>query len=284
MNVFFPELTPSFLAGQDLLYAQFNEMSFFVEDTEQEHLYFNILKKIFPHIQIKKIFPLDGKVNLKNHAKAHLGDKTKIYIADLDFDEILGTKEEIKNVFYLNKYSIENYLIEKNSIYEIIREKKPKLKDKDITDLFSLSQILQICKKLLTELACTFIVIRHYSLGKDYFGVVPPRDFNVEPNNIGYKNSFINNYLNEVEALLKNLDSRYSLQAKCDTYKYHFRSMNNAMKNIPGKYILNLLKFQLVHLKLINDMTLETFTYKLAKDCDKKYFNHLQQEILRYKN
>lgn len=284
MSSFFPELTPSFLAGQDLLYAQFNDVSFFVEDTDQEYLYFNILKRLFPNVKINKIFPLHGKGNLKNHAKAHIGDKQKIYIADLDFDEILENKEEIENVFYLNKYSIENYLIEKNGIYEIIREKNPRLKNIDISGIFSLNEILQICKRLLSELTCVFIIIQKHSLGKDYFGINPPRDFNIEPHNLGYKNSFVTDYLDEVEVLLRNIDRRFSLQAKCSQFKCHFRSIDNAMKNIPGKYILNLVKFQLVHLKLISDMTVDSFTYKLAKECDVNCFNDLREEILNYKN
>jgi hypothetical protein len=284
MNDNFPELTPSFLAGQDLLYSQFNDVSFFVEDTEQEHLYFNILKRLFPNIIVSKIFPLHGNGNLKTHAKANIGNKKKIYIADLDFDEILGSKEDIDNVFYLNKYSIENYLIEQSGVYEVIREKKPKLKNKDISDSLNLTQVLHVCKKLLSELACTFIVIQSHSLGKVYFGINPARDFNIEPNNIGYKNSFISAYFNEVEALLKNIDRRFSLQSKCRPFKCHFRSINKAMSNIPGKYILNLLKFQLVKLKLINDMAIESFTYKLAKECNTNCFNHLKEDILRYRN
>ena len=38
----FPELTDSFLSGQDILYKQFNDIEFYVEDFEQEHLYYNI--------------------------------------------------------------------------------------------------------------------------------------------------------------------------------------------------------------------------------------------------
>jgi hypothetical protein len=284
MNDNFPELTPSFLGGQDLLYTQFNDVSFFVEDTEQEHLYFNILKRLFPDVTVKKIFPLDGKGNLKTHAKAHIGNRKKIYIADIDFDEILETKEEIENVFYLNKYSIENYLIEKCGVYELIRERNPKLKNKDISDSFNLNEVLHVCKKLLNELACTFLVIQKHSLGKEYFGINPPRDFNCELDNCGYKNTFITDYFNEVSSLLKNIDRRFSLKAKCKPFKCHFSTIDNAMKNIPGKYILNLVKFQLVQLKLINDMTVETFTYKLAKECDTSFFNDLKEDILRYKN
>ena len=54
----FPNLSDSFLAGQDIFYTQFNEISFYIEDTEQEHLYFNILRRVFPDISLDKYFRL----------------------------------------------------------------------------------------------------------------------------------------------------------------------------------------------------------------------------------
>ena len=102
-------MTDSFLSGQDIFYLQFNEISFYIEDTDQEYFYFNILKRLFSDISFEKIFPLDGKGNILMDAQRNLGDRTKVYLADVDFDEILKVKQEFENVFYLDKYSIENY-------------------------------------------------------------------------------------------------------------------------------------------------------------------------------
>ena len=90
MNEGFPELTDSFLSGQDILYTQFNDIEFYVEDTEQEHFYFNILKKLFPDLNFEKIFPLNGKDNVRDSARLNIGNKKKVYIVDLDFDHILN--------------------------------------------------------------------------------------------------------------------------------------------------------------------------------------------------
>jgi hypothetical protein len=283
MEFGFPELTDSFLAGQDIFYEQFNDAEFYVEDTEQEHLYLNILKQLFPEITIGKIFPLNGKTNLKNHAKINTEDKSKIYIADLDFDKILGTKEDIANVFYLNKYSIENFLINKDGIYELIREKSPKLKDSDIDDLINFNTLTNNCKRLLSELSCSFLVIQKFSLGKEYFGLNPPRDFDLDSNPPCYRNAFILNYFRETENLLKNKDGRYTLKSKQQEYKKYFRSVHNALINIPGKYLLNLLKYNLEKLKVINQLSLESFTYKLSKECCTNQLQYLKQEIIDYR-
>jgi len=284
MSNYFPEMTDSFLAGQDLFYYQFNDVSFYVEDTDQEHLYFNILKKLFPDIRLDKIFPLNGKGNLKDHAQLHIGDKKKVYLADLDFDEILGIKEDIDNVFYLKRYSIENYLFEQDGIFELIREKNPKLQNNEINELFNYDNELLNCKMLLSELACGFVVIQKYSLGKEYFGMVPPRDFDFKGIKPAYRNEFIVNYFNEIEVLLKSIDQRFTFNSKKNKFKSHFSSKDKALQNIPGKYLLSLLKFRLVGMNLITDVSDESFTYKLGKECNLSSMNYLKTEIIAYMN
>ena len=37
MNTGFPELSDSFMAGQAIVYGQFNDIEFYVEDYEPEH-------------------------------------------------------------------------------------------------------------------------------------------------------------------------------------------------------------------------------------------------------
>ena len=199
----FPELTDSFLAGQDILYSQFNDIDFYVEDTEQEHFYYNIFRKLFPEIKLDKIFPLNGKKNVIDAAKLTIGDKKKVYIVDLDFDKILGRRENISNIFYLEKYSIENHLFAKNTLFELIREKKTKLKNHEIELIFNYKKLLNECKHLLSELSCSFILIQKYSLGKEYFGLNPTRDFDFSTPVPKYKNNFINQFFASIELALK---------------------------------------------------------------------------------
>ena len=283
MDIGFPELTDSFLEGQDIFYVQFNDVYFYVEDTDQEHLYFNILKRLFNNVTFDKIFPLNGKENLKNHARNNVGNKDRIYIADIDFEEILETKEEIENVFYLNKYSIENHLVDQAGLFELVREKSPKLKDSDIANLFDLNTSLRQCKAILTELTCTFIVIQKHSLGKEYFGLNPPRDIDFGISPAVTRNNFIYTYLSETEQLLKDQDGRYTLKSKQKDFRKHFHSLANFIKNVPGKYLLKVLKYQLEKAGLISQMSLESFTYKLSKDGDLNSFELLRNEIIEYR-
>jgi hypothetical protein len=284
MSSGFPELTDSYLAGQDVLYQQFNEIEFYVEDIEQEHFYYNILKRLFVDIQFCKIFPLNGKNNVKDAAKLTIGNKKKIYIVDLDFDEILGIKEQIPNLFYLERYSIENYLFDKQAICELIREKNSKIKNHQIDAIFDYNNLLLKCKDLLSELSCCFILIQKFSLGKEYFGLNPARDFDLNNAGTNYRNNFITDYFLEIEALLKVVDRRYTLNAQINKLKHHYDSVQKIIINVPGKYLLNLIKHILENLNLIYQISLDSLTYKLSKECDTNDLNYLYININNYMN
>lgn len=282
MDIGFPELTDSFLSGQDILYTQFNDVEFFVEDTEQEHFYFNILKKLFPELRFDKIFPLNGKKNVKDAARLNIGNKKKVYIVDLDFDHILNTVENIDNLFYLRKYSIENYLFTRSAIYEVIRIKDSKLKDHEIEALFDLNQILTDAASCLKDLSCCFIIIQNKELGHPYYGLNVSRDFDFATSPPRYRMNFISNYFNEVENLLKAKNRRYSLTSQKRALSRHFNTLSDCLAHIPGKYILTFLKERLQSLRLINQMEVESFTYQLSKDFNSNELKYLRTNVSNY--
>lgn len=279
----FPELSDSFLAGQDIFYRQFNDVYFYVEDTDQENLYFNILKRLFDDINFQKIFPLHGKGNLIRHAKSNPGDVGRIYIADSDFDSILGLKEDLDNVFYLDRYSIENYLVDKKGLFEVVREHDPKLKDYDIEAQFDYRKSLELCRLVMKELTCTFIVIQKYSLGIKYFHLNPARDVDFTSDPPTFKNSYVSDYFEEVERLLKSIDGRYTLMAKKKEFRKYINCLDGAVKNIPGKYLLNIFKYKLQGACLVGQMSNETLSYKLSKEFDVGKLSSLKSEILRFR-
>jgi hypothetical protein len=282
MDIGFPELTDSFLSGQDILYTQFNDIEFFVEDTEQEHFYFNILKKLFPNIKFEKIFPLNGKKNVSDAAILNNGNKKKVYIVDLDFDRILNTVQNLDNLFYLRRYSIENYLFSKNAVYEVIRAKDSKLKDHEIDALFDLNQILNDAAICLKDLSCCFIIIQNKELGHPYYGLNVSRDFDFTTSSPQYRMNFITDYFNEVENLLKAKNRRYSFVSQKRALAKHFKTLADCLAHIPGKYILTFLKERLHALGLINQMTVESFTYQLSKDFNSNELLYLKTNVSNY--
>lgn len=282
MNSGFPELTDSFLSGQDILYSQFNDIEFFVEDTDQEHFYFNILKKLFPDLRFEKIFPLNGKANVSNAASINTGDKKKVYIVDLDFDHILGKIQNFDNLFYLEKYSIENYLFSKNAVYEVIRAKKSQLKDHEIDTLFDLNKVLTDASNCLKELTFCFIVIQKKQLGHPYYKLNVSRDFDFTTSPPCYRLNFIPSYFAEVENLLKSKNGRSTLAGQKKAILKYFRTVSDRLAYIPGKYILTYLKDRLQASGLINQMTIESFIYQLSKDLNSNELEFLRIKVSNY--
>lgn len=277
INENIPELTDSFLEGQDIFYQQFNDVNFYVEDVDQENLYYAILKTIFPDIKFNKIFPLNGKKNVIESANENKNNKNKIFIVDLDFDEILGKKKIIANLFYLERYSIENYLLDKESIFEMMKEKNPKLKDNEIERKINFKSIFQECHNTLKSLASFFLIIQQHNINKKYFKLTIARDIDI--NNWKCIGKEYEQYQNDLKRLLKEKDGRLQLNAQVKKTSSHFCSIDLMVKNIPGKYILNLFKYYLIKKGLIIQMTDESFTYKLAKEINEKSLSFLKEKV-----
>ena len=233
-------------------------------------------------MKFEKIFPLNGKTNVKNAAIENLGNKKKVYITDLDFDHIIGTVENLDNLFYLNKYSIENHLISKTAIYEAIRTKDPKLKDHEIDALFDYNLLLEDATNCLKELASSFVIIQRHGLGLNYYGLNVSRDFNFTLTPPVYRMNFIPDYLKDVERELKNRNSRLSLNAQIRRLNIFFNNLTKAMTNIPGKYLLTFIKDRLQSLNLIHQTNLESFMYALSKDFNSSELEYLKINVNNY--
>lgn len=277
-----PVRTDTFLRGEDILYTQFNEVNFYIEDTDQEHLYFQILKKIFHDIKLEKIFPLNGKINVIDECRNNRGDKNKIFIVDKDFDDILNRKvNDLPNLFYLNRYSIENHLVDKNSIYELIREKNPKLKDSDIEQKFDYDKM--ICDvECLCELSIVFLMIMKHNLQENYFKINCRRDYNIE-SDFNYKSPDILSYIDTIKNKLLANDIDYT--DEYEKLKIHFDSSEKYLENVHGKSLLKMIKSYLETLKLINkDYSLESFVYILGKNIEANNLMYIKYDIDRYRN
>lgn len=276
-----PIRTDTFLRGEDILYTQFNEVNFYIEDTDQEHLYFHILKKIFHDIKLEKIFPLNGKTNVIDECRKNCGDKNKIFIVDKDFDDILNSKiNDLPNLFYLNRYSIENHLVDKSSIYELIREKNPKLKDSDIEQKFDYNKM--ICDvECLRELSVIFLMIMKHNLQENYFKINCNRDYNIT-SDFNYKSPDILNYIENIKNKLSANNINYI--DEYNNLEEHFNSSEKYLKNIHGKSLLKMIKSYLETLKMINDYSLESFVYILGKNIEANNFMYIKCDVDRYRD
>lgn len=281
MNIGFPEASVSFNRGQDLLYRQFNDIDVYVEDTGKERLYFQLFKTLLPGITVSKIFPLNGKENVIKESQANCNNKRKVYLVDLDFDHVLGRKQSIRNLIYLERYSIENYLLDEDAIKEQIREKKPSISDAEILSRFNYSVEVSSVTNYLRKLALVALVNQRYSLGVSYPSIESYDYINF--NNTGVYSIAISSFFTRVESALKSMDGRFTLAARIKVENAIIKGMCPS-DLIPGKWILTLIKDILIRRKLIFQKPNDSFSYALAKDVNIHNIGFIAREISRIRS
>ena len=281
-----PSKNDNYRLAEEIFFVQFNDISFFIEDEEQENFYHNILCKLFPEIQIEKIFPLNGKDNVIKDCKNNSGNKTKIYLVDKDFDDIINKKENIENLFYLERYSIENYLIEELSITEYIISEKPKLKRNFVSQNLNIDTSIEIIKNSLNELIYTFILVQKKCPKLKNISLNYERFFDFDNGNFRVKQVQVDQYANEVEAELRSIDKRYKFNSQLRKIKkeHDLSSNDNCVIHFHGKFIVKMLK-QIIESSFgLTSRNVESFSYRIA--CNSKFeaLSFLKRDINNYLN
>jgi hypothetical protein len=279
-----PTRNTNYRLAEDIFYVQFNEISFFIEDEDQENFFFCILKNLFPDIQIDKIFPLNGKDNVINESNENIGNKKKIFIVDKDFDDILNKINTNDNLFYLERYSIENHLIEKDAIVEYIIGEKPKLKRADINNLFDLGVNIQNINNKLSELIHLHLVvqkkcsrIKNVSLNHERFFDFNNGDFSLKP-------AQLSRYKLDIQTELNNIDGRLTLTSQFKKVNKIVNINNNQLciKHVPGKYLVKMIKQVIESLFGLVSRNVESFCYRLSENCSFASLNGLKLSIEQY--
>lgn len=275
----FPRRTLVGLQGQSVFYRQFNDINFYVEDENQEHFYHTVLSNLFPSVRLQKIFPLGGKLNVIEKARRGLGDKRSVFIVDKDFDDILHKLIKLPNLFYLKEYSIENYLLESDAVFEFVIEEKPCIKINDISKKLDFEHFINQTTVELIDLFTLFIVAQ--SIGIENCGL-PPERF-VNPSNKGsIDKAKVASYK---EKLQPNFASKEEMNDKLKVYykrAFHGKKPRQARKHISGKYIGFFLCNALCREFEIRSIKEESFYYRLSKNCKFRSLEHLKKNVNSY--
>ncbi|MEE4618259.1 DUF4435 domain-containing protein [Pseudomonas alliivorans] len=121
-----------------LLYRQLQPIEVYVEDSNSEAFYFELLNRMIEdEKKIRKIIPLNGRTNVLNYCEDFDHSTPALFIIDGDLDLFWGVREVGKtNLFQHRAYCIENYLICKNAAIELIVESSGTvLREQALTDL-----------------------------------------------------------------------------------------------------------------------------------------------------
>ena len=281
-----PIKNDNYLLAEDVFYIQFNQIAFYIEDTDQENFYFNILKKLFPQIEIGKIFPLNGKDNVIKECKKNIGQKNKIFLVDKDFDDLLDKKIESENLFYLDKYSIENYLLEENSIIEYIISEKPKLKRDLIISTLEFVKILETISKTLRDIIHIFLLVQKKCPKLKNISLNYERFYDFNNGNFTLKENQLNIYIQSITDELNTIDKRLKFETQLKKIKkdFNFNTDELCLIHFPGKFLIRMLKQSIESKFGLNSRNIESFSYIIATNCSFNSLENLKNDITNYLN
>lgn len=237
------------LINRALFLSDTNKINIFVEDTNKEYIYETIVDRLFYNNKIlSNIFPTGGKQGLIksfNFYGSHKDSIPNLYIADGDFDLLLG-KKMIKSpsFIYLKCYNIEYYYLDKNAIIQFMKTKTKQVKQKTASIIDYDNWHSKIYNQF-SELFILYMIIQHcYPSEKNV--ALPP---NLYLLNDGFvDNSKVNQYKVKVSALVSNWKNEFLW---C-TNQIHKIYNDDFSKVICGKYILTSLHRYLIHISGIN--------------------------------
>ena len=257
------------LAARDVFFATFNDVNFYVEDEGQENLYAEILGRLFPKLKIEQIFPLGGKKALVAHCldpANKAGEKRAIYIADKDFDDLLGTIFSAPNLFYLDLFCIENYLLEDKAVLQLAVENQPREPRARLARELAFDTFLSDCHRSLDPLFRAFFVAQVLDLGIDRTSIQSRSDFRrvAVPGRwtqLGHPRMPTMFVVSE-----SNGGSCHPRMSSRSWLRPRLRCRRPPGAYISGKFLVGLLFHYLRHKVRLGNVTIDSMCYRLARN------------------
>ncbi len=275
-----PAKSNAYLYAQSAFFAQFNDVDFYVEDQSQKSLYTCILGRLFPKLTVDRIFPLGGKGPLLQHAAANKTSRKSIYILDKDFDDLLGTKSPLPRLVYLDRYCIENYVLEPDAIRRFIVSEKPSETIALVEHTFDVGAFLAKSVSNLRSLFFHFLLVQKYALGLDNTGMHIAR-FTEANRGWLVDQAKVQSYQRQVIAACSALTSVAGEKRQYASAFELRRRKALTGQNISGKYLLALLLRRITNAFNVPGTDAQSGMYRIAEYCSFRTLIPVHQEIDR---
>jgi hypothetical protein len=281
-NPLFPARSEAGKKALDIFYRGFNDINFYFEDKDQNNFYLEIIRKIFPKMKITRVFPLTGKSSVLGHAKTTINDESQIYIyiVDKDFDDFLSLKVDGDDarIFYLDKYCIENYLIDEDALVNVVIETHPKLSTPVIRNDLDFHNVKNIFYSDLKKLFRLFYCVQKLQLGMKNCSSVAEQ-YSFKNKRWLIDSDLVAAYHEEVILTAKEknitppiidplLDERCTISDNFEPDTY-----------ISGKFLLNLMFHYTKSKYKMGSISQDSFMFRLAKNCSFESLIPLSQKI-----
>lgn len=146
-----------------------NDIDIFVEDTAAPGMWLKLLRKFIPAgVRLKSVTPLGGRDEVVRACKADqtIGGRKRLYIIDADFDLLNGkAKPNLKHLYRLRRYCVENYLISQEALAEVLISLNPKKPDLAVKFATEIDDWIDKNEFSLQSLFTAYAVSEYLSLG-----------------------------------------------------------------------------------------------------------------------
>lgn len=145
--------------SKSVFYRPFNDIEIFVEDTalESRKIYTEIMRRIVGStVSINQIFPIGPKSTVIKRCKNDQNDRDRpaVYIVDGDYEILLGIqKPQLKRFYRINRYCIENFLLDEEAIIDSLNDDSIDLDRDQIRDQLQYTNWERYASPLLGKLA-----------------------------------------------------------------------------------------------------------------------------------
>lgn len=224
-----------------------NEIDIYTEDEDKDKEFYNVLfsKLLNDEIKINDITPLGSKDNVIEHCKKdNSTTRKKVYIVDGDIAVINSQNNNIENLFVLNRYCIENYLFNENSICNFLYLNCGTKSEITIKDELKYDEWLENYSENLIELFFHFSIID--SNGGKFMLYNANKYHSKKGNDIEFNSSLVKSDIVTLKKEILTLisEDKYIKQISELRNQWNYSS-NNLITIISGKdYLIPILLFK----------------------------------------
>lgn len=266
--------------SKHILYKEINSINIFIEDTEKgiKKIFLELIQKSLKEYNIEEIFPLGGRhAVLTKHQeyikKEYSSDGNNIFIVDGDLYLFNQNIIPNKGLLGLNRYCLENYLIDENSIIEFLYYEDSKKGREEIKNILAFD-------RWCNDNLLLFYLFILYGISHNYATGLQTTSYKVT--NLISNN---NGVLDRKKVIKKISDLKKEILLKIGNVKYKqsrnrifyniFFNQDSLLSYVSGKdYLFPLL---ILRMKTVTKFSYknEILKLKLAKECDSSYFRQI---------
>ncbi len=280
-----PQYSAGYKQARSSFYFQFNDVDFYIEDAWQENLYHCILSKLFPTLRIENIHSLCGKENALAHAKTRIVGRKSVYLLDKDFDDLHGKIHQQENIFYLEKYCMENFLIEEQALVMFVISEKPRLKQGDIRKELGFATLWDEMVKQLSKLFAVFFIVQKHNLPMQSTSHAPSA-FCSKDDKCNINGERIAIYIKEALKHMTKQNVQRHLDAELEDCATDFelkKAKQLRGTHVSGEYLLLLFSNRLAKQFGLNSVPdMHSFAYRLAEKCEFQSLARVRLKISAY--